>query len=47
MPKIPVPSGRRYEATYPVKIGQVIIDLLQQIIVLMHEIQREVKRGNS
>jgi len=47
MPQIPKSAGRRYEATYPVKIGQVIIDLLQQIIVLLHEIQKEVKRGDS
>ncbi len=47
MPKIPIPAGRRHEAHYPVKIGQVIINLLQEIIVLLHTIQEEVKRGNS
>lgn len=47
MPQIPTPAGRRYQATYPVKIGQVIIDLLQQIIVILHEIQKEVRRGNT
>ncbi len=47
MVKIRTPAGRRYEANYPVKVGQVIINLLQQIIVLLQDCIKEIKRGHT